>query len=391
MENETNNRQNKGIAKRVATTIGAGVLGSALTLGVVFNTDLLSEASSQAQAPAEQSVNYPVTQTASNETVSLTDMIEQASSAIVGVVNYQNGGNPFMQEGESKESGTGSGVIYKIEGDYAYIVTNNHVIEGAQKIDVALENGEKVAAELIGQDALTDLAVLKIDAKYADYALPFGDSEALRTGDSVVAIGNPLGLDFSGTVTKGIVSAKNRSINVNTSAGEWALDVIQTDAAINPGNSGGALLNSDGEVIGINSLKIATNGVEGIGFAIPSNDVMPLVEEMVKNGKVERPYLGISMANLNEIAPQYTQALPKSIEGGVIIANVASNSAASVAGLQSEDIITEINGKTIQNATELRKILYTELKIGDEVTLTVYRGAEKQNLTLTLTGKDEVR
>lgn len=391
MENETNNRQNKGIAKRVATTIGAGVLGSALTLGVVFNTDLLSEASSQAQAPVEQSVNYPVTQTASNETVSLTDMIEQASSAIVGVVNYQNGGNPFMQEGESKESGTGSGVIYKIEGDYAYIVTNNHVIEGAQKIDVALENGEKVAAELIGQDALTDLAVLKIDAKYADYALPFGDSEALRTGDSVVAIGNPLGLDFSGTVTKGIVSAKNRSINVNTSAGEWALDVIQTDAAINPGNSGGALLNSDGEVIGINSLKIATNGVEGIGFAIPSNDVMPLVEEMVKNGKVKRPYLGISMANLNEIAPQYTQALPKSIEGGVIIANVASNSAASVAGLQSEDIITEINGKTIQNATELRKILYTELKIGDEVTLTVYRGAEKQNLTLTLTGKDEVQ
>ena len=357
MENETNDKQNKGFAKRVATTIGAGVLGSVLTLGVVFNTDLLPEASSQTQAPAEQSVNYPVKQTTSNETVSLTDMIEQASSAIVGVVNYQNGGNPFVQEVESTESGTGSGVIYKIEGDYAYIVTNNHVIEGAQKIDVALENGETVAAELIGQDALTDLAVLKIDAKYADYALPFGDSDALRTGDSVVAIGNPLGLDFSGTVTKGIVSAKNRSINVNTSAGEWALDVIQTDAAINPGNSGGALLNSDGEVIGINSLKIATNGVEGIGFAIPSNDVVPLVEEMVKNGKVERPYLGISMANLNEIAPQYTQALPKSIEGGVIIANVAPNSAASAAGLQSEDIITEMNGKTIQNATELRKIL----------------------------------
>lgn len=391
MNNEINNNQNKGIVKRMATTVGAGVLGSVLTLGVVFNTDLLSAASSPVETPTENAVNYPVAQTAATDNASLTDMIEKASSAIVGVVNYQNGGNPFMQQAENQASGTGSGVIYQIEGDFAYIVTNNHVIEGAEKIEVALDSGEKIDAELIGQDALTDLAVLKIDAKYAGYALPFGDSEALRAGDPVVAIGNPLGLDFSGTVTKGIVSAKNRSIKVDTSAGEWALDVIQTDAAINPGNSGGALLNSNGEVIGINSLKIASNGVEGIGFAIPSNDVLPLVEEMVKNGKVERPYLGISMANLNEVPLQFTKALPESVEGGIIIASIEPGSAASQAGLQQEDIITEINGKPIQNATELRKILYTELKIGDEATLTVYRGAEKQTLSLTLSAKDESR
>lgn len=389
MENETKyiEKKNKGLGKRVATTVGAGVLGSILTLGVIFNTDLLPEITSKAETPTEQTANYPVEQTTSTDGLSLTDMIEKSSSAIVGVVNYQSGGNPFMQEGEPTESGTGSGVIYKIEGNSAYIVTNNHVIENAEKIDIALENNETVTAELVGQDALTDLAVLKIHAQYAKQALPFGDSEALRAGDPVVAIGNPLGLEFSGTVTKGIVSAKDRSINVNTSAGEWALNVIQTDAAINPGNSGGALLNSAGEVIGINSLKIAKDGVEGIGFAIPSNDVIPLVEEMIKNGKVERPYLGISMADLNQVSAQYTQFLPTDIDGGVIIANVDPNSAAGQAGIQSEDIITEINGTPIDNAQALKRILYMDLKIGDKVDLTIYRGSEKQTLTITLAAK----
>lgn len=388
MENETNHttKKEKGFGKRIATTVGAGVLGSVLTLGVVFNTNLLPEATSNAKTPVEQTTNYPVQQTAAND-LSLTDMIEKASSAIVGVVNYQNGGSPFMQEVESRESGTGSGVIYKVEDDYAYIITNNHVIEDAQKLEVSLENGEKVAAELVGQDALTDLAVLKIDAKHAEYALPFGDSDALRSGDSVVAIGNPLGLDFSGTVTKGIISAKNRSINVNTSAGEWALNVIQTDAAINPGNSGGALLNSAGEVIGINSLKIAKDGVEGIGFAIPSNDVIPLAEEMMKSGKIERPYLGVSMVDLDQISAQYTQFLPDNIDGGVIIANVDPNAAASQAGIQSEDIVTEINGTPIENAQALKRILYTELKIGDQAEFTIYRGTEKQTVSFTLSAK----
>lgn len=388
MDHETNHttKKEKGFGKRIATTVGAGVLGSVLTLGVVFNTNLLPEANSNVETPTEQTTNYPVQQTAASD-LSLTDMIEKASSAIVGVVNYQNGGSPFMQEVESRESGTGSGVIYKVEDDYAYIITNNHVIEDAKKLEVSLENGEKVAAELVGQDALTDLAVLKIDAKHAEYALPFGDSDALRSGDSVVAIGNPLGLDFSGTVTKGIVSAKNRSINVNTSAGEWALNVIQTDAAINPGNSGGALLNSAGEVIGINSLKIAKDGVEGIGFAIPSNDVIPLAEEMMKSGKIERPYLGISMVDLDQISAQYTQFLPDNIDGGVIIANVDPNAAASQAGIQSEDIVTEINGTPIENAQALKRILYTELKIGDQAELTVYRGAEKQTVSFTLSAK----
>lgn len=385
MNNETNHKQRNNLTKRILTTAGAGIVGSMLTLGVVFNTNLLPEAALQSETPVESSANVSTMPLAEN--VALADMVEHASSAIVGVVNYQNVGNRFAEDVKSVKQGTGSGVVYKIDGDDAYIVTNNHVIEGAQKIDIVLESGDTATAELIGQDALTDLAVLLIDAKHAKNALTFGDSDALRAGDPVTAIGNPLGLDFSGSVTQGIVSAKNRSINVNTSAGEWALNVIQTDAAINPGNSGGALLNSAGEIIGINSLKIAQGGVEGLGFAIPSNDVIPLIEEMETNKKIERPYIGIGMANLNEVPAEFIQQLPESVQGGVIIAHVDPDSAAQQAGLQKEDIITEINGTEIHNATALRKMLYTELKIGDKVELTIYRGAEKREVTLTLTKK----
>lgn len=387
MNNETNHKQRNSVTKRILTTAGAGIVGSMLTLGVVFNTDILPEAALQTDTSVESPANVTTTPTSAGKNTVLADMVEQASGAIVGVVNYQNIGNRFTEDVKSVEQGAGSGVIYKIDGDEAYIVTNNHVIEGAQKIDVVLENDETTTAELIGQDALTDLAVLKIDAKHVKNALTFGDSDTLRAGDPVTAIGNPLGLDFSGSVTQGIVSAKNRSINVETSAGEWALDVIQTDAAINPGNSGGALLNSSGEVIGINSLKISQGGVEGLGFAIPSNDVVPLIEEMEASGKIERPYIGIGMASLSEVPAEFVQQLPESVQGGVIIANVDPNSAAAQAGLEKEDIITEINGNAIQNVTALRKILYTDLKIGDKVEFTVYRGAEKQTVTLTLTKK----
>src|SRR5699024_5899372 len=278
-------------------------------------------------------------------------------------------------------------VVYKIDGDVAYIVTNNHVIEGAQKVEVSLENGDLVKASVVGSDALTDLAVLKIDAKHVNYAIPFANSDALKKGERVVAIGSPLGLEFSGTATEGILSAVNRTISVDTSAGEWALDVLQTDAAINPGNSGGALVNYAGELIGINSLKIAQGGVEGIGFAIPSNDVIPLVDEMIQNGTVERPYLGIQMASISDVPGEYVQDLHEKVTGGIILADVEQNAPADKAGLQAEDVITEINGKAIQNATDFRKALYTDAKIGDNITLTVYRGTKELQKTLKLTPK----
>ncbi|WP_203247838.1 S1C family serine protease [Sporosarcina beigongshangi] len=376
--------------KRFLSTIGAGIIGSMLTLGVVTNTDLL-QASSEGTVPVTSTTApYNVQQTTVKDPTSLADMVEQASSAIVGIVNYKTSVNRFAQNSEAVKSGTGSGVVYKIVDDKAYIVTNNHVIEGAEKLEVSLESGEKTTAELVGKDALSDLAVLTIDAKYAKSVLEFGDSDQLRAGDAVVAIGNPLGLDFSGTVTQGIVSAVNRAINVNTSAGEWEMNVIQTDAAINPGNSGGALLNSAGQVIGINSLKIAENGVEGLGFAIPSNEVIPLIEEMTLHGQIERPYIGIGLADLAQVPPMYLQQLPQEVKGGVMVANVDPLSAAGKAGLEVEDVITAINGTNINNPTELRKFLYAQLKVGDTATFTIYRGAELKTIAITLTSNQSM-
>jgi len=380
---ETENKNKPG--KRFLATLGAGVIGSVLTLAVVVNTDLLQGGSAEAIPVTTDTVPYTVQQTGAKDTPSLSDMVEQSSGAIVGIVNYQKENNPFSQQAGSAQSGSGSGVIYKIEGDKAFIVTNNHVIEGAEKLEVSLESGETTTATLVGKDALSDLAVLTIDAKYADTSLEFGDSDKLRAGDDVIAIGNPLGLDFSGTVTQGIVSAINRSINVKTSAGEWEMNVIQTDAAINPGNSGGALLNTAGEVIGINSLKISESGVEGLGFAIPSNEVVPLIEEMTANGQVERPYIGIGLADLNQVPRTYLQGLPNEVKAGVVIANIDPESAAGKAGLDVEDIITAINGTEVKNSTELRKFLYTNLAVGDKATFTIYRGAELKTVDVLLT------
>ncbi|MHC8515135.1 S1C family serine protease [Sporosarcina sp. ITBMC105] len=379
-------------ATRFLSTVGAGVLGSALTLGVVANTDLLQTSTKQEEGVA--SVNTPqpnVTQTSANQSITnLSDMVEHASKAIVGVSNFKNAGNRFAGDASLAEFGTGSGVIYQIGDEHAYIVTNNHVIEGSNKIEVTLHDGEKVQAELIGSDALTDLAVLKIPNKGVDTALEFGDSDKLRAGDSVVAIGNPLSLDFSGTVTQGIISAPARSIDVKTTAGNWEMNVIQTDAAINPGNSGGALINADGKLIGINSLKIAENGIEGLGFAIPSNDVIPLVEEMMENGEIERPYIGIGLADLAEIPYMYVENLPEEVKGGVMVTNVDPSSAAGKAGLKQQDVITAINGETINNSMELRKHLYSKLSVGDKATFTVYTDGKKRSVELTLTSNSSV-
>lgn len=374
------------IGKRMLSTVGAGVIGSVMTLAVVANTDLLQEKSSATENKTEQvATAYDVQQTSANAGASLSDMVENASKAIVGVVNYQNEGNRFAQDVKSIQRGAGSGVIYQIRDGKALVATNNHVIEGAQKIEVVLENGDKKEAKLIGKDVLSDLAVLEIDAKDIDTFLEFGDSSKLRAGDPVVAIGNPLGLDFSGSVTKGIVSAPARTIDVNTSAGAWEMDVIQTDAAINPGNSGGALLNENGQVIGINSLKIAESGVEGLGFAIPSNVVVPILEDLTQNGQIERPYIGIGLVDLAQVPYQYVQQLPQSVKGGVMVANVDPDSAAGKAGLKEQDVIVSLNGQEVDNSLELRKFLYSDLKVGQKVSVAFYRGDQLKNVEMTLT------
>lgn len=379
------------LATRIVSMVGAGALGSALTLGVVTNTDLLQPTAAPQETPTNVTSQNIVQTSATKQPQTLSDMVAHASKAIVGVSNLKDTGNRFAGNSSLQEYGTGSGVIYKIDGDHAYIVTNNHVIEGSQKVEVTLHDGEKAEAELIGSDALTDLAVLKVSSKGIDTALEFGDSDKLRAGDSVVAIGNPLSLDFSGTVTQGIISAPSRSIDVQTTAGNWQMNVIQTDAAINPGNSGGALINLDGELIGINSLKIKESGVEGLGFAIPSNDVVPLVDQITEKGKIERPYIGIGLADLADVPYMYVQHLPQEVKGGVIVTSIDPLSAAAKAGLKEQDVITAINDTEIKDSMELRQFLYSKLKIGDKATFTVYTGSEKRSVELTLTSNSPAK
>lgn len=381
---------NTSKGKWFLSTVGAGVLGSALTFGAVLNTDVLQQESHlQASTQSDTATPYNVKKTSATTTTSLSDMVAGASKAIVAVDNYQSAGNRFSGTTESQKAGSGSGVVFKTKRSDAFIITNNHVIADASKIGITTANGEETEAELIATDPLTDLAVLKMDKKFAEGTLSFGDSEKLRAGDAVIAIGNPLGLDFSGTVTQGIVSAPKRSIDVETTAGQWEMDVIQTDAAINPGNSGGALVNTAGELIGINSLKISQNGVEGLGFAIPSNDVEPLVENLMENGKIERPYIGVGLVDLSDIPELYAQEIPESVKGGVMVGNVDANSPAGIAGFKEKDVITEVNGTTVDSSTALRKLLYTDLKVGDQATFTIYRAGEKQTVKTKLTSNAE--
>jgi serine protease Do len=388
--------------RKFLSTITAAAIGSALTLVAIPYADNFGDLFTQAKDEVSGSNLSSGNQTKSKKEVpsaivasktksdstsdSIADVVEDASKAIVGIVNMQQQVSGFNRgvQSRSTESGSGSGVVIKKTEDSTYIVTNNHVIEGAETIEVSLFNGDKATAELVGADALTDLAVIKIDSKYEAEVINFGDSTTLRPGEQVLAIGNPLGLELSRTVTQGIVSAINRSIPVSTSAGSWEFNVIQTDAAINPGNSGGALINTQGQVIGINSLKISNSGVEGLGFAIPSNDVIPIVNEIIQTGKIERPYIGVGLTDLVEVPVGYLQNLPNDVKEGALVTTIDPNSAAAKAGLKVQDIIVSINDQKVANSNDLRKYLYSQLKVGDKVSLKIYRDGEAKTIQLTL-------
>ncbi|MFX3623282.1 MAG: S1C family serine protease [Ectobacillus sp.] len=313
------------------------------------------------------------------------DAVDKASEAVVGVINIQH--DSFSEE--DAEAGTGSGVIYKKENGKAYIVTNHHVIEGANRVEVSLSDGKKVPAQILGGDVVTDLAVLQMDEKFAKKVIEIGDSNRVRRGEPAIAIGNPLGLEFSGTVTQGIISANERIVPVDLDRDghyDWQVEVLQTDAAINPGNSGGALVNVDGQLIGINSMKISSKEVEGIGLAIPITRALPVINELEKNGKVRRPYLGVELRSLNEIPNYYWEKslqLPQNVTEGVCILDVRNPSPAAQAGMREYDVIVEVDGKPVRDIIDFRTFLYKK-KINDKIKIGFYRGMKKQTVTVTL-------
>ncbi|OIK21753.1 S1C family serine protease [Bacillus amyloliquefaciens] len=373
-----------------------GIIGGGLVLGIVPNLPG-EQHKTEAVSDTKQVQSSNFTSTPLKNTSSVADMVEDLEPAIVGVSNYQaSQSSQFGFDGGSSsetESGTGSGVIFKKDGGKAYIITNNHVVEGANKLSVTLYNGKTETAKLVGKDAISDLAVLEINSSNVKKAASFGDSSQLRIADKVIAIGNPLGQQFSGTVTQGVISGLNRTVDADTSQGTVEMNVIQTDAAINPGNSGGPLINSSGQVIGINSMKVSENGVESLGFAIPSNDVEPIVDQLLAKGKVERPFLGVQMIDMSQVPETYQEntlgLFGDQLSKGVYVKEVQSGSPAAKAGIKSNDVIVKLNGKDIESSADIRQILYNQLKIGDKTTVQVLRGGSKKTLNVSLTKQTE--
>ena len=337
-----------------------------------------------------------ITQTSVKNENSTTKAVDKVKDAVVSIITYSaNSQNSLFGYGESdtdtnteQVSSQGSGVIYKKDGEYAYIVTNTHVINGAKKVDIRLADGTKVPGEIVGTDTYSDIAVVKISSEKVSAVAEFGDSSKLTVGETAIAIGSPLGSEYANTVTQGIVSSLNRTVSLKSEDGQAiSTKAIQTDTAINPGNSGGPLINIQGQVIGITSSKIATNGgtsVEGLGFAIPSNDAIKIIEQLEKNGKVTRPALGIQMVNLSNLSTTDLQKLklPNNITSGVAVRSIQPNMPAN-GHLEKYDVITKVDGNPIASATELQNALYSH-SVGDEMTITYYRNGKEETTTIKL-------
>lgn len=319
----------------------------------------------------------------------VTEVVADVAPAVVGVTNIQLQSD-FWQQQEGNEAGTGSGVIYKKDDEYAYVVTNHHVIEGADSVEVVLSDETTLEAEVLGSDLFSDLAVLRMAKDKVGKEIEIGSSDLVNVGEPAIAIGNPLGHMFSGSVTQGVISGTQRTIPLDFNQdgrADWQAEAIQTDAAINPGNSGGALINIKGQLIGINSMKINQAAVEGIGFAIPIDSAIPLINELEETGEVTRPYLGVEIYSLEEV-PQAewtrTLNLPEEVDGGVYIWSIEQLSPAETGGLKRLDVITALDGEAIMNTIDLRKVLYEKKEIGDELEVTFYREGKQQKSTITL-------
>ena len=352
------------------------------------------------QLSQKQNTNPTNTTTVSKTAVknenSTTQAVDKVKDAVVSVITYSaNSQNSLFGSTETdtdtnteQVSSEGSGVIYKKEGNFAYLVTNTHVINGAKKVDIRLADGTKVPGEIVGSDTYSDIAVVKIAADKVTTVAEFGDSDQLTVGETAIAIGSPLGSEYANTVTQGIVSSLNRNVSLKSEDGQAiSTKAIQTDTAINPGNSGGPLINIQGQVIGITSSKIATNGgtsVEGLGFAIPSNDAINIINQLEKNGKVTRPALGIQMVNLSNLSSTDLQRLnvPSSVTAGVVVRSVITSMPANE-HLQQYDVITKVDDKAISSTTELQSALYSH-SIGDSMTITYYRNGKEETTTIKL-------
>jgi len=341
-------------------------LGVLITYLTIINNPLITK------TITETTNNYKIEDTA------IEIAIDKVYDAVVVVESFSN----------NRKVGTGTGFIYKKDNKRGYIMTNSHVIGSGNNVKVILSDEKEVDAKILGKDDLSDIAVLSIDLKYVKKVAELGNSKDSKLGNTVITIGAPMGSDYSGTVTRGILSGKDRMLSVSLSGygtNDYMVRVLQTDAAINPGNSGGPLINVVGQVIGITSLKLVRSEVEGMGFAIPIEDAMRYVADLEQGKKISRPFIGIEMLDVSETYALFLQGVivNEEIEKGVVVINVTKGSPAEKVGLKRGDVILKLGSKEIGNKAELRYELY-KYKVGDKLTISVFRDNKIKNYTLVL-------
>lgn len=309
------------------------------------------------------------------ESDTIAPAVNKVYDSVVTVLNYG-----------SQLQATGTGFVYKTDDKYGYILTNNHVISGAKKIEVTNTENVTIEATLLGSDEYADLAVLRVDKSFFLQVATLGSSTDSEIGDTVFAVGTPVDVKYAGSVTKGIISGKNRMVNATLDdGGEFMMEVIQTNTAINPGNSGGPLVNINGEVIGINTLKLVEDEIEGMGFAIPIEMATSVLDRLETGEEIERPLLGVSMVDANNQYAlfSYKVYLDKDYEKGVVVIDVEKDSPAGAAGLQKNDVILKINDIEIEDTTHLKYILY-KYSVGDTVKLEYERDGKSNTVEVKL-------
>ena len=375
-------KKEHNLIKLFFTVVFAVVVGLIIVISILKFTPILSKLESSVQSEDSGKI---ITNTSKNtvyEKSSLAAAVENVYDSVVMVRAYK----------DEEEISTGTGFIYKKGEKYGYVMTNQHVVAEADEVKLVLSNDDEIDAEILSGDEYLDLAVMRISKDKVPQIATIGKSETMKIGDTVFTVGSPMGYEYRNSVTSGILSGKDRMVSVslsNSSSNDWVMKVLQIDAAINPGNSGGPLLNVNGEVVGINSMKLVQDEIEGMGFAIPIEIAMAHVEELEKGKDIEWPLLGISMANVTDTSLLYKNGImiDKNIKDGVVVVEISKGTGASKSDLKTGDVIIALNGAKVKVSAYLRFELYKN-KPGDTIDITYIRDNKERTTKIEL-GKSE--
>lgn len=359
--------------KKMTSFLMASLVVWNILITVQYYTVVTQE---EGESKSSSSLTNTVQQESVQITTDITELVKNCENKVVTVVSTLQG----------VSEGVGSGAVYRVDDETVYIITNYHVISDGDGIVIIFANQEEREAEIVGEDQLTDLALLKVTVDFEVEAFTMGDSSLVQKGEYVIAMGSPLGVEYQGSVSGGLISGLDRRIEMDiddNGIADWDMTVLQTDAAINPGNSGGPLINLAGELIGINSMKIADTTVEGFGFAIPINEVLPIITQLETDGEVIRPILGVSVQVLSQFTAYEKSYLGIENEDGLYVVEVSSNSPAEKAGMQIGDILYSIDGVELTDFKQFRQILYSH-DVGDTITIIYIRSGKQIEKEITL-------